>query len=406
VLGVLFAAGLALSMLGSSSDEVPGSAASSAAGGRRALLLVLEELGVPAEPWRGAPARLPRGEHLLWMARTPVLGEASEGGAAPVGGEELDPRDPRHLAGFVRQGGTLLLPATREGLTWLREQAGLPVPAWPDLALPEGETLLRLDDGGELRLVMEAERSREVDRHGAEGAALDPAWRVLAALPGGAPFAAVCELEGGQVALIADDGFLRNGRLGEGDHGLLAATLVARLAPTGRVLFDEFALGRWLPMTRLELLATPGVRLAALHALLLGLVYLWHRCWPREFPRDGVAPALDPRQRAQARAALLERAGAHELLAEELRAGVLRRLAARVGLRTGGAAGPRPAEELVELLRARHPVLRDDPRWARLAPAPVQGHRDLEQLGRDLAALERDLQREARDDTKLRTRLP
>ncbi len=414
LLALLFAAGLGLSMLGEPAAEVPGSAASNAGDGRRALLLVLEALGVRVEAWRGSPGRLPRDGALLWMARAPVSVDRGDDEAAqPEGGAGLDPRDPRHVGDFVREGGALLVPVSEGALEWLREAAELPGPAGADeLVSRDGGTVV-LGDGRRLRLAAGGAGERESptgpggDGAGGDGASgdgaqgeADPSGRpreeasggeVLVAWEDGAPFAVAHEVGAGRVVLLADDAFLDNDALGLADHGLLAAHLVERLAPSGRVLLDEFALGRWLPTSRAELLASPGLREAALHGLLLLVLLGWLHGWVREFPRDPASPPLDPRRRVQARAALLVRAGALDALAEELRQGVLRRLATRGGVRLVGAAGPRPAAEVVEALRARHPRLRDDPGWASLAPGPVGGARDLERLGAELAALERTL---------------
>lgn len=409
LLALLFVAGLGLSMLGESAAEVPGSAASNAGDGRRALLLVLEALGVRVEAWRGSPGRLPRDGALLWMARAPVGVEREDGEVAmPEGGAGLDPRDPRHVGDFVREGGALLVPATEGALDWLREAAEVPVPADVDeLVSRDGGTVV-LGDGRRLRLAAGgADEQESPAGPGGDGSHGDgshgggrthgrpeveaPGGEVLVAWEDGAPFAVVHEVGAGRVVLLADDAFLDNGALGLADHGLLAAHLVERLAPSGRVLLDEFALGRWLPTSRAELLASPGLREAALHGLLLLALLGWLHGWVREFPRDPAPPPLDPRRRVQARAALLARAGAHDALAVELRQGVLRRLAVRGGVRLVGPTGPRPAAEVVEALRARYPRLRDAPGWASLAPGPVGGVRELERLGAELGELERTL---------------
>ena len=398
VLVLLFLAGVVLSMLGSPSEPVKGSAASSEAGGRRALLLVLEELGLRAEAWRGAPSRLPRGETLLWMASAPLSFEPEEDEeqlrTLPEGGGELDPRAPGHVGDFVRAGGVLVLPASRKALTWLREDAGLPVPPWFRQELPQEPVEVELAGGERLSFV--ASSVGAVARE--EGEPTDEAapvttWSPLAILPDGGLLAGAFDLGEGRVVLLADDSFLDNDRLGLEDHGLLAVRLVELLAPSGRVLLDEFALGRWLPTSRTELLASPGIREVALHLVILALLLAWLFGWVREFPRDPVLPPLDPRQRAQARAALLERAGAYDLLGRELRTGVLRRLAAAAGVRLLSRGEPRPVEEVLEALRKRHLDLRDDPHWSALLPRECSSSEDLEHLGASLTALERALAR-------------
>ena len=74
----------------------------------------------------------------------------------PEGGGELDPRAPGHVGDFVRAGGVLVLPASRKALTWLREDAGLPVPPWFRQELPQEPVEVELAGGERLRALRSA----------------------------------------------------------------------------------------------------------------------------------------------------------------------------------------------------------------------------------------------------------
>ena len=127
--------------------------------------------------------------------------------------------------------------------------------------------------------------------------------------------------------------FLDNEVIGERDHALHLTRLVEELDLGGRLLFDEYALGLWDPDSAGGLALSKGVRGVSLHLLLLLLLVVWRAAWTREFPRDPQPlERVSPLARAEARAALLERAGRPDLAGDLLRRGVLNRLRARLKL--------------------------------------------------------------------------
>ena len=418
---LLFLFGVGVQMLGSGSKSLERSVASNEDGGRRALLLVLNELGYEAQAWRGSPNTLPPGEHLLWMAAVPNSLEG-EGGDEDEDSEQpdradregpdgdssqplhADPRHPLNYGVFVRGGGTLLLPYSAANLAWLQERCELEVPDWPHRR-PGADATLEFESGESLRLAF-AHRATsgeddEVDGEASEAEGVDGSvdptahaalgWHDVAWLDDGQPFVSWVEVGYGRVAFLADDRFLRNDRLQGFDNGLAAVRLVEALSAGGRVLFDEYAIGLWLPLTKTELMTSGGLLEIGLHAVLLFLLVTWLFAWVREFPRDPVEPPLNPRLRVQSQAALYDRARAFDPLAESLRGGVLRRLTRRLGVRTRNAGAARPRADLVADLRERAPLLASDARWSLFDPTPLHSRAELEQLGATLAAFENAL---------------
>jgi hypothetical protein len=102
--------------------------------GRRAVFLLLETLGLAPEAWRELPGHLPTGPHLVWIARAPKLDEDTVDEDDPLLRARADGAGGlRRYAEFARQGGTVLLPATKRGVAFARHFA---LPAELELPAP------------------------------------------------------------------------------------------------------------------------------------------------------------------------------------------------------------------------------------------------------------------------------
>ena len=418
LIGLAFLAGLVIPMAFPEADAVSGSVASAEASGRRAAFLLLHELGLEPEIWRQAPLALPEGEHVLWMKRAPAQLLAEDEDEAEDEGEgeaedeaenevaQLDPddpilSDPRHpwnYAWFVRSGGTLVLPGTVENQRWLDEDCGLELPLWSPCTWEGPRLTVELEFGDELELVIDplpdtSSLSTEELRLQEEG------WDDLVVDSTGAAFVSSRAVDAGRVVLLGADGFLRNDEIGQGDNGLFFVRQIESLARGGRTLFDEYALGRWLPPSRVALLFQPGAIEILAAALLTLLLFVMHHAWRREFPRDPDPALLNPRMRSLAQARWLERAGRHDLSGLALRLGVLRRLVRRwkLGRREGELQEDSTAEAQATI--ARELALRigheDQAQgFARLfSERQTTNRAELEELAQDLAKLEAEVER-------------
>ncbi len=375
--------------------------------GRLHAYLLLAELGFDAEVWRDAPGRLPAGDHLLLLPDAPVAPpgyepvfeddpEAEEPLVAPVGplpGSSSRQRDPRHYLRFLEEGGTILCGLDEARRAFLENELFL-----TDLEELEIETLFpsaaetfpaALRTGEELVL------GTDVDQRFA--AATLP--RDFEALVVDAEERAVVvqhTVGHGRLVLLPYDGLLGCDWIGDADHALLLVRLVEELAPSGRILFDDYALGDWAPDTPLQLAFAPGRITLSLHLLLIALLGGWMLVWVFVFPRDPEPIAqLSPLARVRGYAATIERERQWGLAARLLRDGVLRRLAARAGLRLApreeANAGPTPeeVEHLLTALDARVPGEEARARTQALFLAgSVHSEEDLERLGRELADFE------------------
>lgn len=349
VAGTLFALVLvlvvAMQYLDGPAQGVPGSAASPAPDGRKALALLLADVGFDAQPWRESPAALPRRPALLWLARPP---RALDKGEQPtparlrtppaIGAHSLD-----HYRRFVESGGALLLPHTDDARTFLVNAFG------DDVAdafattegLPGQVQQVRVATGE----VLEIEAG---DSAGFLESALPAEARVVATAERAdgteTPIVVALAFGSGSIACAWTDGFLANETIGARDHAVLAVRLAEALAPGERVLFDEYALGLWSPSGVSSVALGPTLFLATAHALLLLLAIAWFHAAPRAFPRDPEPLDLaSPLLRVRARAALLERAGRHDLLAALLRRGVASRLASGFATRARPEQSSGPA---------------------------------------------------------------
>jgi hypothetical protein len=397
-----------LALFDAPTSTVAGSVHNTEDDGRRALFLVLGGLGLEPEVWSGVPADLPAGRHALWWAAAPIeIGpdildeyeiEADEPPEARSETEPYAPREPdaldlaresgpraaRHLRRFLSQGGRLVvgldedLRAHLEYAVGLREFADTRVeeftPAEGPVRLASGETL-ELDIPQARRLVgLDSALPREVLATDANGEAL------VLELPVGR----------GGVVLLAHPELFDNGALREGDGALLAVRLAEELAPGGRLLFDESNLGLGAARGVGALLWSVDLRLASLHALLVGLLCLWFLTWAREFPRDPQRHDLvAPLERARAAAGLAVRAGRIGVLADQLRRGTLRRAAQR--LRAPYSDELSAARNLAALTASLGERFEDD-RWQNaLVDSQIQDLDELARLDAQLRALEAEL---------------
>jgi len=390
-LALLFVLGALLSLFAAPAEMRPKSVASSEPAGRRAALLLLQALERAPAAWTRAPVALPRGGHLLWMPGAPkALTEDGDGdgeGGVSAGEREspllLDPRHPWHYARFVEEGGTLVLPAG-EG-AFLEPFLDL------DVALPASET-----SAGPIEIVAPDGERLEIEGLALFAATVDERLGELGLCDSGRSVALALCAGRGRLVLLADDSFLADDRIGERDHALLLVRLIEELARGGRVLFDEFALGRWRPPGKLELALAPGVRGVTLHLAALLALLLWFQAWVREFPRDPEPwTRAGPLVRARSQARLLQRARRYDLLSDMLRRGVLARAAGRARLYAPGRQPVGRAQRLDLAGRlARHCGGADrSSAWREvLVQRTVLGPRALERLARDLERVEAALE--------------
>jgi hypothetical protein len=353
-----------------SEEPESGSAESAQPDGRRALFLLLRELGFRAEIWTEAPGMLPRGGGLVWLARPPPgtsfaleLPEPSSPPAEPPAqptpepGEPQPPlpsdpepktpapsraalglRAPSHYRRFLEEGGTIVLRFDDAARKYLVKELGLEVceDVHASRVAVAGVRRVRDHRGEELGVEVEAGGVLLPPPTGSVAEALW--WGGTASAEGEDVLATMVPVGSGQLVLLGDDGFLENGALSKNDHALFAVRLAEEFARGGRVLFDEYALGRWRPRTATSLLASPNLFLATLQLGVLLLLCLWGAAWVREFPRDPPPlEAASPLLRARALAALLARAGRFDVLDRHLRAGALARIARRTRAPAGGA---------------------------------------------------------------------
>lgn len=372
---------------GRGGSDVDGSIDAAHDDGRRALALVLARLGLAAEGWRRAPAALPEGGHVAWMASDHTARGSSRAGrrdAMPSVGMHA----PEHYAEFVARGGTLVVEG-HEGLAFLRDRMELEEALGLDLtSLDHGVHEVRLQTGEVLRVATSrAFEPPESGSHAREFAVVSDADGVELA------FAVELLVGSGRVIAVADGDVFDNARVGESEHALLAVRIAEDARPGARVLFDEYALGLWSQGGPMSVAARPAIVLFCLNAALLGLLWTWMRAAPRAFPRDPEPlDTFSPVLRARAQARLHERAGRAELFAPAARAAAYDRIAARrrIGRRRETGSSELDVARLVADLERASAGL-----GARaldvLRTRRVAARADLEALTRDLARLEDDV---------------
>jgi hypothetical protein len=399
-----------LVFLPSGASGVEKSAHSSRDSGRLAAFLLLEELGFEPRVWRSPPGDLPFGRHLLLLSEVPeeppgyvrldeeeLVDEEGAPLTPPVGlVSARRRRDPQHYRNFAEEGGTLLVPFTErhleflvdvvelyelEDLAWFADDLDPPV-------VPAGrETELHLYTG-------EALQGNDWRRASGSFAPLplDAALESLADDAAGRPIVLRAEVGRGAVIVVPGDGFLKNASLSDADRGLLLVRLVEEAAPGGQVLFDEYALGAWMPESPIELAFAPSAFRFTLHGLGLALLLIWAAAWSREFSRDPEPlSTVAPLSRAESQAGLLAAAGRWDLAGAQLRRGVLRRLAGREPLEDAdGALIPRTVDSVLARLSSTAPRGDDPAAWRELLVGePVRDEQALERLATELAHLER-----------------
>ncbi|MCZ6597652.1 MAG: hypothetical protein O7B99_08445, partial [Planctomycetota bacterium] len=265
---------LLVGLLPSGGRVAPKSVFEAGDAGRLACWYLLEELGFDPVAWREAPGLLPRSEEILWLGAAPddppgylkrVWDEMDEDAEpSPRDGPTVSRRlrDPRHYRRFVEEGGTLVVGLDDARREFLVETLGFE-------ELGELEAKITPSESVQTALLRHEER-------------LDVAWdgeRWLAPLAPlherlmvdelGRPLAVRIQVGRGALAILPSDDFLANDVIGEEDNALLLVRFLEELGPRGAVLFDEYALGGWVPETPIELAFAPSVFAFTMHLLLL-----------------------------------------------------------------------------------------------------------------------------------------
>ena len=246
---------LLLALLPGKGEARSASAHSTEPEGWRALFLLCEALGFQVAPWSEAPGALTGAGTLLVLAELPAAPPGSE---HALSGAPRRGRDPWHYRRFIAEGGTLLvftdevgaLDELRDGLG-LTELAALTAQGHvrPELGLElAGGERFELSPGAFVAWSgagVEVLASATLEHAAGELERVDLAVR----LP----------LEAGALVLVGLEPELFQNRALEREPGvaLFFVRLLERLGPHGRVLFDEYALGAFLPPSRLELLFSP-----------------------------------------------------------------------------------------------------------------------------------------------------
>lgn len=387
---------------GAEQKPAPHGASSVEPDGRRALRETLGRLGFAPEEWRKSPGALPRGGHVLFLVDAPVESERTRTTRRKKNGDpdvvrpsgRFDLQANENYRAFVEAGGTLVAPWTSRLRDFLAKELEfeefelLPV---PDAGAERAPRVARMPDGTLVTVTWPKELALPVELL---GAGLDPYWSMPRSDGGEDAAAAVLRVGAGAILVLADPAFGDNANLGEEGNAEALVRLLEDRLRGGRVLFDEYALGRWEPETALGLAFSSALAPTSVHLLVLLALFVWAAAWARAFARDPEPiEQLSPLSRARAQANVLERAERAGLAAQILRRGNLARLARAARLaRRGVEPGNREAAEReLELAAARTLCEAELPAWRALFfERRVADEAELETLAADLdAAIER-----------------
>jgi hypothetical protein len=389
--------GFAMLLVPEPRNETPHSVDNAGPHGWHAAFVLLQELGLSPRAWEQPPGLLPSGRQLVWLPCVPidpredeeVVDASSEPRAQPDAldlAREVSRRSPRHLRGFLEQGGLLAAALSPEMLEFLRADVGLHELEGAELEeLDPAPGRVRLPSGEQLELELES-ASRLTGLDGSVER------NVLASTLRAETVAIELPVGRGALVLLASDAILDNSALRSVDQALFLVRLLEALAPQS-VLFDEHALGLWSEAGTLDLALSPRLRLLTLHLVITALLAAWSLSFAREFPRDPEPLlATAPLERARGISSLALRAGRPGVLGRELVRGTLQGIGQR--LRTPlpeSESARRWLERLCEaagLPRAGDPIETWD---AKLLRAHVRTREDLARLDAGLRNLELEL---------------
>lgn len=326
--GAILLAGLAMSFLGGGEqrDRDAPSIKNFEGSGLAALYLLYEELGFEPRSWSRPPSSLPREDTLVLLSGIPRPTFFEDGEQSSrldeitsSGESEINIHRPYHYRRFLDRGGLLGAGASEAMLRFLVEELELTELEGLELRDgPVGETTTLTGEGEALELRFE--------RVFAEASLPDEVTPWLVDETRREPRALTLSVGRGELLLIADPELFRNGRLGEGDAGILAARVAEEFGRGRPILFDEYSLGRWSPRSPLVLATTGVFGLASFGALLFLFLIAWAGIWVGPFPRDPEPlSTVSPLARVRSVAALFARAGRFESLGDWLVRGAVQR---------------------------------------------------------------------------------
>lgn len=208
----------------------------------------------------------------------------------------------------------------------------------------------------------------------------------------GKPFALEIKAgkNGGRVIAIADDIFLRNEYLAEGDASLVVVDLARKF---GAPVFDEHSHGFAAPTSLTFAILDSSAMLPIVIGLLAAILWvLSQRTWPRRTLNDGLElPAPSIASFVESLSILYGRAGDPAVVFRAYRGGFLRRLRRQLGLRADY-----PEDLLLERLARDRSLSEDTQHWL------VQS--DLPSDQRQLVIAVRAIESYARPGNENRTR--
>lgn len=357
--------------------------------GRRAAYLLLEQLGFGVEPWQLPPSALPRGGATIVMPDVPrsVFGRESssdlpDSPLAETAGQQssLDIHLPVHYRRFLDAGGVLFASAEEGMLKFLATD--LKLSDVQDLTRSEVESAESvLTSGG--RLVVDSTWQFDGD--------LPEAFSVWAVADNGAPQIVSLAAGRGELVLFADNSLLSNAALRDGDEGLLLVRAIEEFDRSGRILFDEYSLGRWSPQSSTELAFSGRFVQLTVQLLVLLALFVWRLGWVGRFPRDPEPfELLSPLSRVRAQAHLIERAERYDLLGRWLVDGVIKR--AMKAWRVDSRRNKEPSSSRQDLEQLGKRMGLDSNKWsATLCDAKIYNEATLARLEVSLSEFEREV---------------